>query len=285
MSLCFLTGCPHDDSGRPTVKVLHAVEYLAYDLKNGRVEVTADFFAHNRSKDRARVYGLHQGRIPFSAGTGNWTDDERWTGALRRIAGEPIGLRIDADKKIRLYGTTEGWLEVGLLPDAGNVFGWPWAEAVTETSADAYFTPWQSQEIEPGHCSLFRIAGTLQGPSYKRLVPEGDRKHPIKILGGNPLEESVLSDLTSGCCENQAAFSSAYKRFTDDFLDPPDFYHVFLERMDGGSLHAQDISTDMREGQLDYVFNKRRISWYWFDADFSIHARANGPMLALASSS
>ncbi len=282
MSLCFATGSRKDETTRKrSLKVLESIEYLSYDLENKNVKIMADFIVENQVGTGASLYGVHRGNVCFEAITADWLKEDYWTKALRQIAARAIGLDICEDGKLVLYRENRKPVTVTLMPDPKELDPWEKMPLLPENSEYVPFSTWKSPEIEPGQCCLFRICGKVQGETYRHLMPNDDSDDPIEVLGGEPLNKMIRSDIEESLRTDSSIYDSEYRIFENNLLAPPEFYHVFFERLGGKSLRTQWFSTDVREEGADYVVDDRRISWYWCDTDFSIYAKANGPVLSL----
>ena len=137
--------------------------------------------------------------------------------------------------------------------------------------------------MPPQGYSLFRLTGVIEGETYNRLMPTPDSNQPITLTGGYPLVSKIQLDIEADAGDNSAELQQEFKNFIRDYYDPPAYYHVFFERVGNKSLKTIHTSTDIREGCPDFLINQRHVSWYWSDSDFSIHAKANGPVLSLVS--
>jgi len=278
MWCCFLTGSDKDKSGHPILKVLNSIEYLTFNLKKRQINVWADFLVQNFSDKQACLKGLHRGNIQFELKT-NWHKDEYWTPVLKEIAGEYIGLTIRGKDEILLNRAGADPLPVILLKDSGNVKEWSTVRPVD--GSYVYFTGWEGPVIEPGICGLFRIKGSIIGETYDRLM-EDHESGKIRIMGGEPLEHTIFSDLEKPLNEIDE-YMGAYRKFVDEYNDKPAFYHVFLEFSDNRAVKLLEVSEDMRKRKLNKEVKGRCISWFCSDMDFNIFAKANGPILVLSA--
>ena len=233
----------------------------------------------NVSNQPARLRGLHRGNVGFETRTMGWLEDNYWTQVLREMAGRFIGLKIMYGD-IFLCRAGGDPLRIELLPDRDD-FTEPWAPPRPLDGAYAFYTGWESPVIEPGRCSLFRMVGSIYGKTYDLLMNENPTD-VIQIVGGEPLEKMIMSDL-----EKHGASSEEYGRTYDEFAkqysDKPYFYHVFFEFEDRRPAKLLEMSIDMKEVKLNEDLGGRCVSWCCSDMDFNIFAQANGPVLVLAA--
>ncbi len=278
MSFCFATGSQRDSDGRPLLRVLHSLEYVSFDLEKEVITVTCDFLVRNCSEQPTSLRGLHRGNICWRDATNEWVQDTYWTKVLLDLAGEAIGLAA-TDEAVVLCHAGAPPCPVDLLPTPPKVAAW--GPVAPDDGRYVHFTGWVSPKVGPGQHALFRITGQIVGDTYEHLLPGSGKGDPIGIVGGEPLQEEIWADLKNSPSADSEAYEEPYRDFQSNYLDAPEMYHVFFERLGGGSLKPVRMSTDVRKGCENYPVDGRHISWYWSDVAFSIYAKANGPVLSL----
>lgn len=274
MGNCFLIGSEKNKNKEHGLKVLHYIEYLTFNLEQKIITVYADFFIKNISARPACLRGLHRGNIDFRSKTRDWFVDKIWTPVFLKVATEEIGLMRKNNDQLLLRELGGRVEQIDMLDGDLKT----WGPRRSGSGEYVCFSGWESPGIEAGRCVLLRIRGSIEGATYERLMPaapcEGE---PIKIVGGEPLQEEIKGDLI-------APYDWHYKTFEEKWLQAPAFYHVLFERGGGRGLKTTMVSSDMTRVWINEpVEGGRHINWYWSDTDFNVYAQANGPVLEMVT--
>ncbi|NQT00702.1 MAG: hypothetical protein HQ580_01620 [Planctomycetes bacterium] len=272
MGLCFLVGSKRYENEGYQLEVLHYIEYITYDLENETVEVWADFIVRNRSNENPlRLCGLHRGNIGFESRTSEWLEDTKWTKVLLKYAPDEMGL-VRKDDTILLC-------EFGNKPIPVQLVHGPLNPCGPKRPNDGKYVPfscWESPPVESGKTCLFRVAGTIKGETYRKLLPKLGSSKPISIIGGIPLQEEISQNI-------EGEYKSYYEEFYSEHLLNPMFYHVFFERVGSRSLKTKFVSPDMKKVYVNEPFEGQRfINWFWSNTDFNVYTQANGPCIEMA---
>jgi len=272
MSQCFLIGSPKIAPSQHSLRVLHYIEYLTYDLDKKRVNIVADFFIKNISDDEVSLYGLHSGSIDFQNSTDNWFSDSIWTPVLLEWASDEIGLSSNGSDLL-LCDSDNLFVKVELLKGPIK----PYGPKPRDECGCTCFTGWQSPLVKPKTLCLFRVSGVMDGKSYDDLMPAGEDDESIWIMGGEPLEDYMKEHLLD-------KYREEYLKLGHQLLQAAEYYHVFFERRGGSTLKILRVSPDMIRKYVNKEFSSGRfINWCWSDSHFNIQTRANGPVLKLVT--
>jgi len=259
----FAIGSERDTQGKPLIEVMHLIEYASIDPENRLVRICADVIMENTSDKPARLFLLHPGNVELYASTGSWENDQIWTPALTRIAARDIGLRQGEDG---LYLNSPGrdTIRIDLLTGPES----PLEEWRTNRQDDKTFadiTGILSPQLEPGKGYLFRVAGVVDGESYRCFDPVY-REGCIGIVAGEPM----MYGLPKGS-----------GGFQDMFIHP-DYHHFLIEMADGSPLKKDSSSTDIRQQGENVQIDGRKVSWWWSDAELVTCYRTGGPWMEIA---
>lgn len=280
MSFCFLTGSPLILSGKaPALKVVNYIEYITYDFKNKKINLTGDFLVQNCSWEKHCLRGIHRGNMSFHLATDNWLKDEYWTALIKKVAALEIGLEIENEQAF-FNSATGKRVKINLALNSEKKVE-EWGPPRPSDESYTYFSTWESPALEPREFSLFRIEGTLAGDTFHKLLPNPTTK--IAITGGRPLLEEIERDLDNRILPNRDEYNRTFEEFKEKYYCSVGFYNVFFEGTQKEHFTFVNGSSDIRTAKSNLLFRDRRINWYWSSSDFNIHAGTKGPVLEFSS--
>jgi len=280
---CVACGSKRVGSTRHALRVSKVAEYLDFDLAAESVGIAADFVLANSADQAVSLRFLHRGNVSFENCTEGFCEDTLYTPLFRHFVG--------LEEEVAIPGAAT----IPLRP----------LHPVPHGDAFAPFSLYETGEFEPRQLAVFRVAGTLSGPSYRRLVygptyNEGEAKparSPIRVYGGDVLmgaiEREDLGEIrgTSGrgarAVYDRALFRTLFDEFRADYMDCPDSYHVLLptRTRDGRHLKVLPLTPDLR-GPGEQSFDERLVSYYWSKSSvFAIEGKVNGLQMILEPAS
>lgn len=274
MDLCFLTGSAKDENGERTLRTLASIEYLHYDLTEGKVRIANDFFICNNGSQPRSLRCLHRSALPMHSYVGDWSNDRENTALLSLGPSRELGLSLRKAVTCNIAGPDSAADEserFSLLEDTEprkrNIV----TEEVPSCEGYMPYTMIDSPPIQPGDRKVYRVCGTLEGCSYAHLMQDYLRGGEIAISGGAATIKSIREELNSiSDYPNRDMFKNEFECFVDDYYEIAQRFFVMTEETSGAAILQYCDLQDAYPGRINANYRGRKVSWFWSDTSFAI---------------